>query len=79
MKGSRKGGRNTEFLLAMALELDGTDGITVLAVDTDGIDGSEDNAGAFVDGNQRQPNASQGFGSGRVFVKQRCMECLFGA
>lgn len=45
-----KGGRNTEFLLSLAQELDGADGITALAADTDGIDGSEDNAGAFVDG-----------------------------
>ncbi|MBX5221558.1 glycerate kinase [Rhizobium sp. NLR9b] len=45
-----KGGRNGEFTLAMALAIDGQDGIDVLAADTDGIDGSEDNAGAFADG-----------------------------
>lgn len=45
-----KGGRNTEFLLSLALGLDGVDGIAALAADTDGIDGSEDNAGAFCDG-----------------------------
>lgn len=50
LKGKGKGGRNTEFLLSLALELDGVAGITTLAADTDGIDGSEDNAGAFVDG-----------------------------
>lgn len=45
-----KGGRNTEFLLSLALEVEGS-GLTALAADTDGIDGSEDNAGgAFVDG-----------------------------
>ncbi len=43
-----KGGRNTEFLLALALELDGAPGIHALACDTDGIDGSEDNAGAVI-------------------------------
>lgn len=47
-KGGR-GGRNTEFLLALALEIDGLDGIAAFAADTDGIDGSEDNAGAFAD------------------------------
>lgn len=47
-KGGR-GGRNTEFLLALALGIDGYDRITALAADTDGIDGSEDNAGAFAD------------------------------
>ena len=42
-----KGGRNSEFLLAFALGMDGFEGIHALAADTDGIDGSEDNAGAF--------------------------------
>lgn len=44
-----KGGRNSEFLLAFALAIDGMAGITAMAADTDGIDGSEDNAGAFAD------------------------------
>lgn len=44
-----KGGRNGEFALAAALALDGHD-IHLLAADTDGIDGSENNAGAFADG-----------------------------
>jgi hydroxypyruvate reductase len=45
-----RGGRNTEFLLALALAVDGVAGLSALAADTDGIDGSEDNAGAFADG-----------------------------
>lgn len=45
-----RGGRNTEFLLAFAHAIDGQDGIHALAADTDGIDGTEDNAGAFADG-----------------------------
>ena len=48
LKGEGRGGRNTEFLLGLALTLDGAAGIHALAADTDGIDGSEDNAGAFV-------------------------------
>jgi hydroxypyruvate reductase len=44
-----KGGRNGEFVLALALAIDGHD-IIALAADTDGIDGSETNAGAFADG-----------------------------
>ncbi len=47
-KGGR-GGRNTEFLLSFAGGIEGA-AITALAADTDGIDGSEDNAGAFADG-----------------------------
>ena len=48
LKGGGRGGRNTEFLLGLALALDGAPEISALAADTDGIDGSEDNAGAFV-------------------------------
>ena len=50
LRAKGKGGRNSEFLLAFALGIDGVDGIDALAADTDGIDGSEDNAGAFADG-----------------------------
>ena len=45
-----RGGRNTEFLLSFAREIEGRKNIYALAADTDGIDGSEDNAGAFCDG-----------------------------
>jgi len=44
-KGGR-GGRNAEYLLGLALALDGARGIHAIACDTDGIDGTEDNAGA---------------------------------
>lgn len=50
LRAKGKGGRNSEFLLAFALGIQGLDGIHALAADTDGIDGSEDNAGAFADG-----------------------------
>ena len=43
-----RGGRATEFLLGAALALRGQPGVWALAADTDGIDGSEDNAGAWV-------------------------------
>ena len=48
LKGNGKGGRNTEFLLALAIALEGRPGIYALAGDTDGIDGSENNAGALI-------------------------------
>nr|WP_236042142.1 glycerate kinase [Nitratireductor aquimarinus] len=44
-----RGGRNTEFLLALALGIEGISGVSAFAADTDGIDGSEENAGAFAD------------------------------
>ena len=47
VKGQGRGGRNAEFLLALAVALDGQSGIHAIACDTDGIDGSEDNAGAI--------------------------------
>ena len=50
VRGNGKGGRNSEFLLSFALAIEGVDGICALAADTDGIDGSEDNAGAIADG-----------------------------
>ncbi|HMI19583.1 MAG TPA: glycerate kinase [Sphingomonas sp.] len=43
-----RGGRNTEYLLSLALALDRTPGISALSCDTDGIDGTEDNAGALI-------------------------------
>ena len=50
LRAKGRGGRNTEFLLSFANAIEGAQGITALAADTDGIDGSEDNAGAFADG-----------------------------
>jgi len=48
VRGKGRGGRNVEFLLALALALDGEPGVFALAGDTDGVDGTEDNAGAMV-------------------------------
>src|SRR3546814_2175633 len=47
LHGKGRGGRNAEFLLALTVALEGAPGIHALACDTDGIDGSEDNAGAL--------------------------------
>ena len=49
LHGKGRGGRNSEFLLALALAAEGTQ-FAALAADTDGIDGTEANAGAFADG-----------------------------
>lgn len=48
VRGQGRGGRNCEYLLGLALALDGAADIAAVAGDTDGIDGSEDNAGALV-------------------------------
>jgi len=48
LRGKGRGGRNVEFLLALAVALNGQPRIYAIACDTDGIDGSEDNAGALL-------------------------------
>lgn len=48
VRGKGRGGRDAEFALALAVELDGMAGVWGIAGDTDGIDGTEDNAGALV-------------------------------
>jgi hydroxypyruvate reductase len=48
VRGTGRGGRNAEFLLALAVALAGAPGVSALACDTDGIDGVEDNAGAII-------------------------------
>ncbi len=48
VRGRGRGGRCGEFLLALGLDLVGLEGVHALAADTDGIDGTEDNAGAYL-------------------------------
>lgn len=48
VRGSGRGGRNAEYGLALAIALDGLAGVHALAADTDGIDGTEDNAGVAI-------------------------------
>jgi hydroxypyruvate reductase len=68
VEGRGRGGRNSEFLLALAAALakdpakdpGGSGGIYALACDTDGIDGTEDNAGAIVYPNTVARAASRG-------------------
>jgi len=48
VRGKGRGGRNAEFLLALAVAFNGEQGIFALAGDTDGVDGTEDNAGALL-------------------------------
>jgi hydroxypyruvate reductase len=48
VRGNGRGGRNVEFLLALAIALDAAPGIDAVAGDTDGVDGQEEIAGAFI-------------------------------
>ena len=48
VRGAGRGGRNVEFLLSLAIALDGLPGVHAIAGDTDGVDGAEDIAGAHV-------------------------------
>ncbi|MCW2307970.1 glycerate kinase type-2 family protein [Rhodobium gokarnense] len=66
--GGGKGGRNTEFLLSFARVVDGLEGISALAADTDGIDGSEDNAGAFADGGTASRMRTRGLDPVRLLL-----------
>jgi hydroxypyruvate reductase len=48
VRGPGRGGRNVEFLLSLAVALDGAPGVHAVAGDTDGVDGLEEIAGAFI-------------------------------
>ena len=49
VRGRGKGGRNSEYALSLFNQVKNTDRIAVISCDTDGIDGSEDNAGVYFD------------------------------
>jgi hydroxypyruvate reductase len=63
-----RGGRNGEFALSLSQDIEGLDAVTALAADTDGIDGSEDNAGAFVDGTTRARLRERGADAGALLA-----------
>jgi len=60
VRGTGRGGRNAEYLLALALALNGNPAIHAIACDTDGIDGTEDNAGALLTPNSLARAAALG-------------------
>jgi hydroxypyruvate reductase len=60
VRGEGRGGRNAEFLLALGLALGGRPGVSAIAGDTDGIDGSEDNAGAVLEPDSLARAAAKG-------------------
>ncbi len=58
VKGTGRGGRNVEFLLSLAVELDGRPGVFAIAGDTDGVDGAEEVAGAIITPGQHRARAA---------------------
>ncbi len=68
VRGKGRGGRCSEFLLSLAVELDGMPGVYALACDTDGIDGSEDNAGAVLTPDARARAAQAGVSAKKLLA-----------
>lgn len=63
-----KGGRNSEFLLSLAVALKGQDRVWAIACDTDGIDGSEDNAGALIGPDTLQQGRDRGLNASDYLI-----------
>lgn len=66
VRGNGRGGRCSEFLLALAIDLAGEPGVHAIAADTDGIDGSEDNAGAWLGPDTLARAAAAGLSAARL-------------
>lgn len=66
-----RGGRNSEYLLQLALALEEADGIWALAADTDGIDGTEDNAGAIIGPNSLERGRAAGLDASALLNANR--------
>ena len=73
VRGGGRGGRNAEFLLSLALSLKGRGRISAIACDTDGIDGSEDNAGAWFDGTLFESARAKGIDLAAHLAGKRCL------
>jgi hydroxypyruvate reductase len=69
VRGSKgRGGRCSEFLLALGVELTGMESVYALAADTDGIDGSEDNAGALLSPDSLERATRQGLSASKLLA-----------
>jgi hydroxypyruvate reductase len=78
VRGQGRGGRNAEFLLALAVSLDGQPGISALAGDTDGIDGTEDNAGAIITPDTLARAAAAGIDAHAMLAQNNAYEAFSG-
>ena len=74
-----RGGRCSEFLLSLAVELDGMPGVHALACDTDGIDGSEDNAGAWLEPTRGGETSARGAAARAALEKHDSYGYFHGA
>lgn len=68
VRGKGQGGRNSEYLLALGIALDGMENVWALACDTDGIDGTAANAGAILTPTTLQRSQANGIAA------QTCLE-----
>jgi glycerate 2-kinase len=68
VRGTGRGGRCTEYLLSLAIELAGLPDVQAIACDTDGIDGSEDNAGAVLRPDSIERGAKLGLDAGKLLA-----------
>ncbi len=68
VRGTGRGGRNQELALGAALALDGTEGVLVAAMGTDGVDGPTDAAGAIADGTTLERARRRGLDSARALA-----------
>jgi glycerate 2-kinase len=73
-----RGGRNTEYLLHLAIELDGAPGIFAMAADTDGIDGAGDHAGAWIGPDALPTAAHLGLDVRRALARNESYEIFSG-
>ena len=78
VRGTGRGGRNVEFLLALAIALDGAPGVFGLAADTDGVDGAAEVAGAFITPDTLERARERGIGP-RASLENNDGHGFFGA
>ena len=75
--GSGRGGRNAEYLLALAIELRGMDCVYALAADSDGIDGTENNAGALIGPDTLSRAQALGLDPEKLLQRHDSYTCFF--
>ena len=79
VKGNGRGGRCAEFLMSLCIDLEGTPDMYALAADTDGIDGSEDNAGAWLGPDSLARAAAKGLPKALSFLENNDAYSFFEA